>query len=355
MAPHETTTVLHFNCACGKVQGFARVPTFKLPLPVDFCHCNSCRHQSGLLCASYLTLPDGTVDYYIEGPLNHYESSSTVTRTFCNHCGANIHFQGSGAPRPDICTGVLDKADGVLKLRNHIFVPDSKDGGFSDWIPDMPAFEEYSQSKEVKIAHRRPVETIGEVGPELQAFCHCGNIRFKITRPNDRSKELIAPYPDLLLTHPTRNTSASWEKQQWWIRAGGGKYLAGACACQSCRLTSGFDIQMWAFVPRANILQPNGDAFDFGKKGLKQYESSDGVRRYFCAGCGATVFWGSDGRPGLVDISVGLLESPEGARAESWLEWCTERVSFEEEAQNKDLVSRLSAGLKIWGALQSST
>ena len=354
MASNSSMTTLHFNCACGEVHGSANVPTSKLPLPVDFCHCNMCRHQSGLLCASYITLPDDTVDLHIDGPLSHYSSSSTVTRTFCNQCGANIYFQDSKESRPNICSGVLDRADDVLKLRNHIFVPDSRDGGFSDWMPNIPAWEGFSQSKQVKIGHRRASKGAGEVGPELQAFCQCGSVKFKITKPNERSEDLFAPYPDLLLADVTGNTLDNRETQKWWICAGGDKYLAGTCACHSCRLTSGFDVQMWAFVPQANILQPNGIAFDFEKEGLKQYESSKGVRRYFCGGCGATVFWRSDERLELVDVSVGLLDSPEGARAESWLEWWTERVSFEDEAQNKDLISRLSAGLKLWGSLESS-
>ena len=33
-----------------------------------------------------------------------------------------------------------------------------------------------------------------------------------------------------------------------------------------------------------------------------------------------------------MDVSVGLLDAAEGARAATWLDWWTERVSFSEDA-----------------------
>jgi hypothetical protein len=65
---------------------------------------------------------------------------------------------------------------------------------------------------------------------------------------------------------------------------------------------------------------------------LRRFESSPGVDRQFCGACGASVYWHCDGRPDLVDVCVGLLNSECGARAEDWLEWETGRVSFSEDA-----------------------
>jgi hypothetical protein len=189
-------------------------------------------------------------------------------------------------------------------------------------------------------------------------------------------------------THDPRIPNAGDEK--WWLRANATKYLAGTCACRSCRLTSGFEIQTWAFVPRANIYfhvprnmrtDPGdgggGDemvvALDFdvfregereGKAVLKGYESSEGVMREFCGTCGATVFWHDKWRPEVVDVSVGLLDVGEGARAEGWLEWWGGRVSFEGDAvrdgdakgsgegrvnmEGWDLIPALGRGLRAW-------
>lgn len=91
---------------------------------------------------------------------------------------------------------------------------------------------------------------------------------------------------------------------------------------------------------------------------LKAYESSPGVIRNFCGTCGATVFWHDKWRPEIIDVSVGLLDAPEGARAEDWLEWWGERVSFEENANGRgeggggdkgwDLIPALKRGLVAW-------
>jgi hypothetical protein len=86
-----------------------------------------------------------------------------------------------------------------------------------------------------------------------------------------------------------------------------------------------------------------------GKTVLRSYESSPGVLREFCGTCGATIFWHDKWRPEVVDVSVGLLEAQEGARAEEWLEWWVERVSFEEDAAGRgDLIPALRRGLWVW-------
>jgi hypothetical protein len=44
---------------------------------------------------------------------------------------------------------------------------------------------------------------------------------------------------------------------------------------------------------------------------------------------------------------VGLLQA-NGARAEDWLEWATDRISFAEMAVQHDLIHILEEGLKIY-------
>ena len=354
MAEKGPVTVLQLHCACRKVDGSVTVLVSLLPLSFSLCHCNTCRHQSGLLCTSYLTLPAGTSHSNWKGPITKYASSDRVIRAFCSNCGANIYFHDSNDPTPSICTGVLEGGDRVMYLDKHIFVPETKDGGFSHWMTDLPAWEGYShQSKQWEIGLQRQVKVQNTKSPELQAFCHCKGVQFKITPPNQHSKHLSAPYPDLLLSDVADSTLVNNEDSKWWLPGEGKKYLAGTCACKTCRLSSGFDVQFWCFVPLVNLVQMNGDPLELRMGSLGQYESSKGIYRHFCDRCGATVFWRSDSRPHLIDVSVGLLDAEEGARAESWLEWWTGRVSFEEEAQNKDLISRLGVGLRRWGSKET--
>lgn len=342
MAEKSLYQTLNLSCICRKTTGFIKLPTHDLPLSFSFCHCNICRHQSGLLCNSYATLPKSS-QFVVNGPIEVFKSSERVSRYFCNHCGANVYIEDG--PDPDICTGVFEKADGIVELKTHIFVPDSRDGGLSDWIPSVDAYEGFSEnSKVLNNDWKEHVKTTEpQSNSELQAYCQCKGVRFKITRPNESSDTLNVPPCDL--SGPT---------EKWWLCENGTKYLAGTCACHSCRLASGFDIQAWAFVPKANILQLNGEPLDFKMGTLKRYNSSEGTYREFCSRCGATVFWHAERRPGLIDVSVGLLAAEEGARAESWLGWKTERVSFEEEAQNKALIEKLGTGLKEWGAVKGS-
>jgi hypothetical protein len=59
-----------------------------------------------------------------------------------------------------------------------------------------------------------------------------------------------------------------------------------------------------------------------------------------------------------MDVSVGLLDADEGARAETWLDWWTGRVSFAEDAglgrtgetarRAICLIDSLEEGLKRW-------
>ncbi len=351
MSEIKSIQTIHFACACRQVIGSFKAHDRDLPLPLCLCHCTTCRHQSGLLCNSYATLPQGA-EFEVNGPVEFYKASETAFRFFCSNCGANVYFDYTNTEERSICTGVLEKAEGVITLTEHIFVADSKDGGMSDWIPDVEAWEGFSKvsKKLVDADWETGSKASGKEARELQAYCCCKGVRFKITRPDASSANLTAPRGDIVGPSTATDQDGSKDSDEpWWLRENGTKYLGGTCACNECRLASGFDVQAWAFVPKASISQLNGKPLDFSAGTLKRYDSSEGVYREFCSKCGATVFWHSDSRPELIDVSVGLLDAVEGARAESWLGWKTERVSFQEEAQNKDLVSKLSAGLRRWG------
>ena len=111
-----------------------------------------------------------------------------------------------------------------------------------------------------------------------------------------------------------------------------------------CRRASGYDISPWAFVAQSSLRQPNaGPPFEFNEGTLRSYRSSPDVLRYFCGTCGATAFYRSANQPELVDVSVGLLESPSGARCEDFLEW-NMAVDFLGDAQNKPLIAALEKG-----------
>ncbi|KAJ4388897.1 hypothetical protein N0V93_006358 [Gnomoniopsis smithogilvyi] len=255
-----------------------------------------------------------------------------------------------------------------LQYAKHINVMKTRDGGLSIYLPKI------RDRKMDDLSHwGQPEDDMARkvgVGEEdvLLARCHCGNVSFQIKRPDESSHIPQRSYPDLI--HPCCSNPparvAKQEDEKWWLRpprrgislprsqaedqSTPARYLAGNCACRSCRMTSGFEIQSWAFVPRSNIFfhipRPATDQTDLATAKaavsldfntlptgiLQSYSSSPGVARDFCAKCGATVFWREQQNAEVVDISVGLFDALEGARAENWLEWWTERVSFSEEA-----------------------
>ncbi|KAH7311334.1 Mss4-like protein [Stachybotrys elegans] len=348
------------SCHCGA----ARQDVQTSALDVSLCHCSTCRHTTGLLCTSYLSLPCSNMSLY-----------------FCAVCGChtfrsqfNTSIPGSYADLAgldwQVATGVITDSsdDGFsLGLGGHLRVEETQDGGLANWI-----------STEARHGDQDSTPISSPNHDLLPASCQCGNVNFFVTRPNADSALPHSGFSDLIIPFHTGSPDIPNPNDvKWWLRENN-KYLAGTCACQSCRLVSGFEIQTWAFVPRCNIFfrtktdSSVGDQAESSGRGqpavipldfnqlldgvLQSYESSEGVLREFCPGCGATIFWHDKWRPDLIDVSVGLLRAPEGARADTWLEWCAHRVSFDEDAETgrsgwaktwaRGLIDRLASGVK---------
>jgi hypothetical protein len=231
--------------------------------------------------------------------------------------------------------GLLDRIDREVVKRTQIFVEDTVDGGMSVWLRGLVAFpkggddEARGKGRTYFVPGGRRREEEGE--ETVCASCHCGGVRFMLTRPEDGGE-----------------MGADMEGERWWLRDGGRRYAAVLDACESCRRTTGFDVVAWAHVPRVNVRMLDGSLFEVGAGTLRSYESSAGVYRDFCGTCGAAVFFRKDGRNRDVwDVAAGLLEAESGARAEGLLGWDAE-VCFAEEAIDRGLVGMLEEGLKSW-------
>lgn len=346
---------LHISCHCGNAAQDVNIEKSALPFEINMCHCDSCRYTSGQLSICDVFLPPSQQNSPSVKNLTEYKTSHHMTRYFCSLCGAYIFYYTPSKDEWEICTGVLDAKADAFKLIGHIYVGDTNDGGLSTWLPALDYKHNFAlprwktdQDTSEKLTGdqwegRQSIQEDLKQN-ELTGKCHCGGIEFYITRPNEDSKKLHSPYPDLLIPYH-RASSDNPHDYKWWLMANDTKYLAGLCACKSCRLTSGYPLQSWAFIPKANIFLPDGSPLTYGTGSLQQYKSSEGVYREFCKTCGATVFWHCDERPELIDVSAGLLRAPSGVRAEGWLEWHVNRVSFKEEAQSRDVAEALELGL----------
>lgn len=345
-----STSSVEISCLCG---GIAQVVEARGDDadPLSLCHCDTCRHTSGLLCTSYLPIeiPDAL------GGTRRYVSSDGSVRHFCSTCGCHA-FRQKGS-KWEVATGVV-KDNGTLPLSNHrrhVGVDDTKDGGLSVWLPTIEGREVETDAK-LELASTQGEDASSNMTTALAASCDCGAVSFQITRPDETSARPHRNFADLIYAYKDTPESifSNPSDEKWWLRANRTKYLAGTCACNSCRLASGFEMQVWAFVPRSNIMVgKTAVPLDFSSlpEGvlLQRYRSSPGVAREFCGGCGATVFWHDEELQDVVDVSVGLLRADEGARAETWLAWWADRVSFAEDGDGarRGLITALGEGMKM--------
>lgn len=340
------------SCLCGDAAQDVLLDSVSDPSSLNLCHCIDCRAITGMLYSSY---------YFLQPPgpdldrLQKYQQSDCVSRYFCRTCGAHVFARLEATGKTLVAAGLLENPPPV-RLIQHWKAEDTRDGGLSSFLP--------GDSKETTSAcwldvvqnisneradenHKLEEEDHGF--HRLQARCHCGGVEFYITPPDSNSAKPWSPWPDLIVPYHLASAK-NIEDVKWWLRNGNTKYLVGTCACRSCRLASGFSIQSWAFIPRSNIVFGDGKPVVYGSGTMQQYESRPGVYREFCSRCGATVFWHCQERPDVVDVSTGLLRARSGAKAEEWLEWATERVSFKEMALDQEFIERLEVGLRNWDA-----
>ncbi|EDR08241.1 uncharacterized protein LACBIDRAFT_297708 [Laccaria bicolor S238N-H82] len=364
-----TVTYVKVNCHCGN--GALRVAfrTDSLPISCTLCHCNKCRHVTGKMAFYVVPIVGKPLDSVADHAANlqrftSYKPTPTETRYFCPLCSAHLLVRyTSGPQRWAVSGGALDRVDGIIKIDSHTFVADTLDGGLANIIKEidgvkLPRYSKGVGSELVPMGWRS--EKLSSPQGELTAYCHCGTIGFKFSRPSELSYIPHAPYPDFIypmdVTHLAKLRNPTDDK--WWLRESTvpgepAKYLGAHCVCHYCRLAGGCDIQSIAFVSRANMHEiGTNEVVDYfheenRQPGLKQYQSSPGRYREYCGTCGAFVVWWHAGRPDVVDISTGLLDQKEdGVRAEHWIEWFKNRVAFQEKAVNVSIAKGLVDGLK---------
>lgn len=347
-------TKLDISCLCGNVRISVKLSEL-LARPLTICHRSQCRYNLGALCHAALPIEDRPDSRLLE-QLSTFKPQPNCVRYFCPTCGSHL-FENDDGWR--VQSGVIDGIhneqvfDTSERMVDHTYVHETIDGGLSACLTGseprpaepIPRVVDLSLRNEAKpvfdsantnVAHR-------EDHARLQASCLCGGVEFYLTRPNANSRLCSSPWPDLIVPYCFRSPENP-EDVKWWI-VEDQKWLAGTCACRSCRLGLGFPIQAWTFVSKSNLFKSDGSAFSYDLDMLQSFESSPGAVREFCRGCGATVFWHSTVRPGVVDVSVGLLRASEGVLARSWLQWWIERVSFAEEALEKQLVTMLKSNI----------
>ena len=74
------------------------------------------------------------------------------------------------------------------------------------------------------------------------------------------------------------------------------------CHCESCRRQTSSPVAVFVMVQRS--------ALRFTRGSPKEYVSSPGVRRSFCAACGSPIAYQPERRSEIVDLYAGALSDP---------------------------------------------
>lgn len=299
--------------------------------------------MTGTLSFGYTRLPD---DYkpaqsFIDR-LTAYAFSEKIVQYNCPTCGAFV-LCSTKLDKVDgkeqelewgVMTGALEKLDGIIEITRHIFVEDTKDGGFADLLPTWHGRtipRRKHREGDVPLGWRSASIDASKSSDKLHAHCKCGGVQFWIQRPAKASNN-GKPRPA-----PTSSGEMCSPALAAWVRNDRQMYLACNCVCNSCRKATGLDVTQYAYIGTADISLNEAGTERwkpvFGT--LKAYTSSQGRTRTFCSVCGAMTFFISAERNDVVDVGVGLFDAAEGARAESWIEWRLERFGFPEDTKGR--------------------
>lgn len=351
----SSSTSVTARCLCRANTFTISVPSSQLPLAGLICHCDSCRHLTGCLYSSGVEWPSTLPT---SPNLKTFAFSPDVNIHFCSTCGTPMFFEPKKQELGPLCveTGALAETAGIVKYTRHMLIGDTKDGGSSDWLSTIPSqgpLQRFvgimDKSPEVPIGwrenrsnQRAPEHSEVKTPDTLKGSCKCGGVSFHLTRPDAASAD-----PKLDLRWKDKPEA---DRVPWWLYGPKqDRYTTNCCCCESCRKATGTDFVSWAFVPAHNIVPADGGRFSTKFGTLKTYQSSEGRTWCFCDKCSAMCFLiCSDHRPEVIDVAAGLLWSEEGARAEDWLGWLTEKISFDEDGGTRPLVEALREGLKRW-------
>lgn len=345
MASNETID-LAAQCLCKAHTVTTSVPTSSLPLQAYYCHCSSCRHLTGGLYTSILSWP-GPAAAVLALSLREYVFTQKFSVLFCGTCSSPMFWSRKiegGDNEFKVFTGVLSNnaVPGMIQFYSHIFVGDTLDGGAAVWLQHLVN----DKSSAPVPCYRTCQEESGLIDPDAMAVARQADVE-NATVPDEIPLHCRCKGVNLILRRGISDLSAMEKsKLPFFVDPVTKKLFASFDACNSCRTSVGVDIFNWTFALlqhidyapsssssdaspasifprntadlRAAVSSPNRDS-RLGS--LAYYASSDDVQRYFCDRCSASVFFAVDDRPEMVDVAIGLLDAPDGARAESVLSW----------------------------------
>lgn len=352
-----STSSAHLTCLCGAIsEPGTLLSNPEIPVLIEICHCNPCRHTTGSLGAAFPQLKSSPSQDTLSN-LTPYSSSEKNVRYFCSKCGSNCFVANQKNKEWFCLSGIIEQSPGsktdnnpwpqdTIKVSRHDYVLDTVDGGLvlamlnlnDRSIPTWSAAAKEKGSFDLQHAEvlSLPSKSMSAISSPkedsyLRAQCHCRGISLFIKRAN------YASIPGISARHKSSDPT---------------KYRTSPCACRSCRLSTGVSMLPWTTIPAANVFNANASATSDDRLvpvvvghsasspdanpglSLKHYWSSPERCWSFCGKCGATIFYWS---PDHLDVAVGILRAEEGSVARRWLDWEWGECGFEEECVDREV------------------
>ena len=119
------------GCLCGAI----RYAFSGVPLWTGYCHCASCRRNTGAVVACFVGLRPQQLEW-TSGQCREFESSADVWRGFCGDCGTPISYRARRWPNEiHLYVGTLDHPE-QHPPRFHVFYNDKMH--WFDSADDLP-------------------------------------------------------------------------------------------------------------------------------------------------------------------------------------------------------------------------
>ncbi|KAF7197433.1 hypothetical protein HII31_01243 [Pseudocercospora fuligena] len=298
--------------------------------------------------------------------LTAFDFSENVKFYFCSQCGTKVLLHcptnDETVSKWEILIGTLEEADtSVIRVEKHICISDTLDGGLADFLTNIDGrqikrYARMSDSEELPLGWRapdRPEVRVPHAGERLHGYCKCKGVELWLAAPSARSQHPHEAYETR--PFPMITSLSLDETEHWWLRDHGKRFRAALCPCDSCRLAAnGTAFAEWAYLPTVDISLDAGGKISVPKSlkwGTIRHWQTPNATQAFCGRCGAIIFWSTHARPYLQDYGIGLFESADGARAESWFRWRTADLRHREDGLRRapELTLAVEKGLQEYG------
>lgn len=91
------------------------------------------------------------------------------------------------------------------------------------------------------------------------------------------------------------------------VRLRGDPQYVSSCCCEQCQRRTGSFFGVTAFFAEDQVASRTGAETTFRRLA----ESGNALTFHFCPGCGSTVWWEPQARPGMVAVAAGAFADPD--------------------------------------------